>query len=181
MIYCPQCGSGMSETTRFCKNCGLPLAPLSTYIATGGTAPLTPAPPADRPGLTDGLTPKQQMVLTIFLVVLSPAIFGILGGALHAGHIFGPLAGLAGALTPLGILWAVFRYKAIARRLQEPSPPQLPPPAWQRPAFVPPPVAQSQMYQPPLPPQQTNPLNDVKPNRGSVVDDETQRLPEQRR
>ena len=180
MIYCPQCGAETSDTTRFCKKCGLPLAQLSTYISTGGTAPLTPPQPST-PGLTDGLTPKQQLVLTIFLVAMAPAIFGILGGALHAGHIFGPLAGLSGVLTPVGILWAVFRYKAIERRLQHHQQQQLPPQTWQRPTFVPPPVAPGQMYQPPLPPHQTNPLSDLQPKRGSVVEDETQRLPENRR
>jgi hypothetical protein len=181
MIYCPQCGSGMSETTRFCKSCGLPLAPLSTYIATGGTAPLTPIPPpVSQPGLADGLTPKQQLVLTILLIVMSPAIFGILGGALHAGHIFGWLVALSGMLIPLGVLWAVFRYKANERRLEQHAPPQLPPQAWQRPAFVPPPVAP--VYQPPqLPQPQASPQPEAKSNRGSVVENETQRLPENRR
>jgi hypothetical protein len=173
MIYCPQCGSGMSETTKFCKNCGLPLAQVQSYVTTGGTAPLTPLPPSTPPGSLEGLTPRQQKKLTIMMFILAPMILGALGGALHAGRVFGPLAGIAFLLMPLGIMWAKFRYEAQEQRLrQQPWYPQEVPP---------PPLAQGNVYQPPLPPHQTNPLSDVPPVRGSVVEDETQRLPENRR
>ncbi|HZS10296.1 MAG TPA: zinc ribbon domain-containing protein [Blastocatellia bacterium] len=173
MIYCPQCGSGMSETTKFCKNCGLPLAQLRTYVSSGGTSPLSPTPPQSHtPGLMDGLTPKQQLILTILLFVFAPGILGTLGGVLGLGFIFKPLVAISSTLMPLGIIWAVFRYKTIKKRMRQQTwyPQAVPPP--------PQPLAQGNIYQPPLPPQQTNPLPHVRP---SVVEDETQRFPGNRR
>jgi hypothetical protein len=176
MIYCPQCGSGMSETTKFCKNCGLPLAQLSIYVQTGGTAPLA-APPAGQPqhpGFFESLTPKQRLVLTIMLMIFSIPVFGLMAGLGGPFQVFGYLAGLAAVLMPVGILLAVIDYRNRLRRLQPPIPAPaqfIEPPA--PPQFQPP-------YQPPqsLPSPQTRPLPQTAPDRSSVVEDETWRLPE---
>lgn len=187
MIYCPQCGSGMNETTKFCKNCGLPLAQLSTYVQTGGTAPLAspPTSPTSEPKKTnflDTLTPRQRLVLLIMMFIFAPALLAILGDFGGPFRLFRALVPLAGLLMVPGIIWAVFDYRNRVRQMftppwvqAQPLPP-VNPQAYQ----MPPAQAQQPPYQPPqsLPPQRTNPLTDV---HGSVVEGETQRLPENRR
>lgn len=39
-MYCPRCGSQNTETTKYCRQCGLPLQQVSGYVATGGTGAL---------------------------------------------------------------------------------------------------------------------------------------------
>ena len=175
-MYCPRCGSPNTETTKFCRQCGLPMSQVTDYVSTGGTAPIAqqPAPSSSSPALklTEGLTPKQQLILTILLIVFSPAIFGVLGDVIGLHKIAGGLAGIAAVLTPIGIVWAVFHYKAQLRRLRQQAQQQMQTPTAQQ-MFQPP------TYQPTLGPPPTNPL--ATPIRGSVTEDETQRLPESRR
>jgi len=181
-MFCPRCGSPNPDTTKFCRQCGLALQPLTGYVASGGTASLQPPP---RSGdviskATDGLTPKQQMILLIMMFVMSPAIFGTLG--------LGRLSGISAVLIPIGVVFAVMRYKAQQRRLQEemmaqqpmypPMPQQMPPitaynlpPAAQQPI---PQTYQQPVYHQPSPPP-TNPLGP-----SSVTEDETRRLHDQR-
>ncbi len=155
-MYCPRCGSQNTETTKYCRQCGLPLNQIVGYVSSGGTAPLAPArPTASNPigKLTEGMSPRQKMVLLILLFVFAPGIFAAAG--------FDFLAPAAGVLMVLGIVWAVFRYKAEMRQLkQEPQPPQPLPPAPTPQMFAPPP---------------TNPIGNQV--HGSIVEDETQRLP----
>jgi hypothetical protein len=176
-MFCPRCGSQNTETTKFCRQCGLPLQQISGYVASGGTGALMPAPPPS-PIEVDGLTPKQRMALTIILIVLSPAILGVLAG-ITGMDLFGFLAGLVGIMIPFGVTWAIFHYKAQIRRLQQQAFQQQvmqqqmgPPQPQPMPAFQP------RSYQAPLSPPPTNPLADQR--RGSVTEDETQRLPGQR-
>ncbi|MBP6822105.1 MAG: zinc ribbon domain-containing protein [Acidobacteria bacterium] len=179
-MFCPRCGSPNPDTTKFCRQCGLGLQELTGYVASGGTAPLSPSKsaPADLISrATDGMTPKQQMILMIMLLVMSPAIFGVLG--------LGSFSGISAVLMPIGIVFTVMRYKAQQRKLQQmmaqqiyqqmQMPPQMVPPivpyglpqAGQQPI---PQSYQQPVYQPSPPP--TNPL---KPP-GSVVEDETKRF-----
>lgn len=176
-MYCPRCGSQNTETTKFCRQCGLPLTQVTSYVATGGTGSLTPAPPAPIAIEPDGLTPKQRMALTIILIVLSPAILGVLAGITDL-DLFGYLAGLVSILMPLGIVWTIFHYKAQMRKLQQKAFQQqamqqqvAPPQSQPMPAFQP------HSYQAPLSPPPTNPLADQR--RGSVTEDETRRFPHQ--
>jgi hypothetical protein len=178
-MFCPRCGSQNTETTKFCRQCGLPLQPISGYVASGGTGALAPAPPPPPPVLIepDGLTPKQRMALTIILIILSPALLGVLAG-ITGMDLFGYLAGLVSILMPLGIVWTVFHYKAQMRRLQQQAfqqqvtQQQIAPPQPQ-----PTPAFQPRSYQAPLSPPPTNPLADQR--RGSVTEDETRRFPHQ--
>lgn len=183
-MFCPRCGSPNPETTKFCRQCGLGLQAVTGYVAGGGTAQLSqPQPTSANPiaKVTEGLPPKQKMILAILAMVMSPAIFGTLG--------LGWLSGVSAVLMPLGIVFAVMWYKAQERRLREamqqrmypPVPPyQMPvqmPPAF--PLFQPgqqaaPQTHQQPVYHQPVPPP-TNPLTP-----GSIVEDETRRLPEQR-
>jgi hypothetical protein len=176
-MFCPRCGSQNTETTKFCRQCGLPLTQITSYVATGGTGSLAPAAPAPISIEPDGLTPKQRMALTIILIVISPALLGLLAGITDL-DLFGYLAGLVSILMPLGIVWTVFHYKAQMRKLQQKAfqqqvmQQQMAPPQPQ-----PTPAFQPHSYQAPLSPPPTNPLADQR--RGSVTEDETRRFPHQ--
>lgn len=171
-MYCPRCGMAAMETTKYCKSCGLPLMPVYNYVSGGGTGALVP--PSPEAGPPPGMTPKQRMILTILFCAFSPAIFGTLGAALGMDNLGAALAGISAVLMPLGIVWAVFYFKAQMRRLESQSAralmPQVPL------AYVPPPL---QTHAQPLPPHRTNPLDAPPRPLGSFVDDETRRLPDQ--
>ena len=165
-MFCPRCGAQAAENTRFCRGCGLPLAAVGNFVASGGAE--APAPPVNSTGsmagtpsggLLAGMTPKQRMVMTILFFIFAPAVMGIIGDSIGLDE----LAALPSVLIPIGIVWAVFRYKNEMRRLTQS-------PLTNQPTNLP-----GQTYQPPLPPHQTNPLHAV-PQRGSVVEDETQRF-----
>lgn len=169
-MFCPRCGNQINGGLKFCKTCGLPLAQISTYVATGGTAPLSQQPQPAPPALEqlEYLTPKQQMILTILLFVFSIPAIAIVSEMLGLPE---EIIALASVLMPIGIGWSVFHYKAQMRRREylrqqamamPMQTPQMPPPVYQA-ALTPPP---------------TNPLADV--TRGSVIEDETRKLPEKR-
>lgn len=182
-MFCPRCGSPNPDATKFCRKCGLGLQQLTGYVASGGTAPLPPPQTGSADLIskaTDGLTPKQQMILLIMMFAMSPAIFGTLG--------LGRLSGISAVLIPIGIVFVVMRYKAQQRKLQEtmmaqqsmypPMQQQMPPVtpySLPQPAQQPIPQTQRQpVYQQPSPPP-TNPLKQPL----SVVEDETRKLPGQ--
>lgn len=173
-MYCPRCGAPNTDTTKFCRQCGLPMAPLTGYVASGGAVPpvTPPVAPAPLDQLTEGMTPRQKMVLAILCFVFLPPILGALR--------MGPLAGIAGMLMVPGIIWAVFHFKAQERRLQQqqqmmqqPSPPLAQPPS--QPPALQIPIYQPPVYQPPAPP----PTNPLRQERGSVIEEETRHLPGQ--
>ena len=37
-MYCAGCGAPNTDTTKFCRLCGLPLTQLADYVASGGTS-----------------------------------------------------------------------------------------------------------------------------------------------
>lgn len=187
-MYCPRCGSQNTDATKFCRQCGLPLAQVSDYVAAGGTGALArPTAPPPLPETSEMLALKQQRILTIISVCIAPVVFAIL-----ADEVFrvGDIAGLPFLLVPLGIVWARFRYKTQLRRLQERQlqeyyaqqhqsmPQQAPTPKLIiQPQTDPSQLAQSaQMAHVDAP--RTNPLPEASP--GSVVEDETRKFPEQR-
>jgi hypothetical protein len=198
-MYCPRCGSQNTDATKFCRQCGLPLAQVSDYVAAGGTGALarTAAPPP-LPETSEMLALKQQRILTIISVCIAPVVFAIL-----ADEVFrvGDIAGLPFLLVPIGIVWARFRYKMQLRRMQErqlqeyyaqqhqsmpqqampqqgPTPkliiqPQTDPSQLAQLAQLAQSAQSAQMDAP-----RTNPLPEASP--GSVVEDETRKFPEQR-
>lgn len=158
-MFCPRCGTVTEEGLKFCRNCGLSIAPITSYIASGGTKDLTTAS-APPPVTRLGFTLKQVLVLQIVASLLLPAIFGILDAP-------EAVIGIAAVLAPLLILLSIFRYRTKAMHLiarqesarQLPASPIQPPPALDR-------------------PKNTNPLNAAQPV--SVIEDETVRFPERR-
>ena len=189
-MYCPRCGAQNTETTKYCRQCGLPMAQISGYLATGGTGGLAQPPGQAAPPpfqfteTAEMLALKQKRILTILSVCIAPVIFAIL-----ANEVFrvGDLAGIPFLLVPLGIAWASFRYKTQLRQLQERQlqqyyaqqqyqqmPQQAPGPIFQ-PQVNQPPSGQAQSGQPQLNAPRTNPL--AEQSRGSVVEDETRKFP----
>jgi hypothetical protein len=196
-MYCPRCGSQNTDATKFCRQCGLPLAQVSDYVAAGGTGAIVrpPAPPPPLPETSEMLALKQQKTLTILGVCIAPVVFAILANEVFK---FGDISGIPFFLVPIGIVWARFRYKMQLRRLQErqlqeyyaqyhqPMPQQAPTPKLiLQPQTDPSQLAQSaqsaQLAQSAQSAQvdapKTNPLPDPSP--GSVVEDETRKFPEQ--
>ena len=186
-MYCPRCGSLNTDATKFCRQCGLPLAQVSDYVAAGGTGAIARPPAAPPlPETSEMLALKQQRILTILGVCIAPVVFAILADEVFK---FGDLAGIPFFLVPIGIVWARFRYKMKLRRLQErqlqeyyaqhhqPIPQQAPTPK----LIIQPQTDPSQMGQIAQSAQvdapRTNPLPDPSP--GSVVEDETRKFPEQ--
>jgi hypothetical protein len=190
-MYCPRCGSQDTEATKFCRQCGLPLAQVSDYVAAGGTGALArPTAPPPLPETSEMLALKQQRILTILGVCIAPIVFAIL-----ADEVFkvGDIAGLPFLLVPLGIVWARFRYKMQLRQMQERQlqeyyaqqhqsiPQQAPTPkliiqTQTDPSQLAQSAQSAQSAQTDAP--RTNPLPEASP--GSVVEDETRKFPEQR-
>ena len=180
-MYCPRCGTANTEAIKFCRQCGLPLAQVSGYVATGGTGPLMvpptmPAPvaPVQLAETSEMLALKQKRILTILAMILLPIVATIIGEeAFQVGEIMAVLF----LLIPLGVTWAVFHYKTQLRRLQEkqlqqhfaPQPPLYPQTV--QPTPIPQPMFQGQ-----LPPAPTNPLNLANPVPGSVIEEDTRRF-----
>lgn len=202
-MFCPRCGSPNPETTKFCRQCGLGLTQVSSYVATGGTGQLTPptaAPTSSLAQLTAGYTPKQKMWLTILCLVFLPSLLVALSDAVGLDDFFGPLAAV---VMCIGIPWAVIHFRNQTRLLEQhrwqlqaqlnqlpvgmPMPaaqpylqaPQQTPiqtpvaPAYQQP-YAPQPVYQTPASARPEHPPNTNPLGSAP---GSVIEDETRRLP----
>lgn len=200
-MFCPRCGSQNTDATKFCRQCGLPLAQVMDYVATGGTGALAraPAPPPLPPPpmleTAEMLALKHKRVLTILSICIAPVILAIFADSVFG---LGDLAGIPFLLIPVGIVWAKFRYRMELRRLQERQlqdyynyqqsmhQQTMPQPVTPQPAMPqqgpapkliiqapsnPAPIGQPQSDAP-----RTNPL--AEPSRGSVIEDETRRLPE---
>ncbi len=174
-MYCPRCGTQLSEAPKFCRSCGLPMLAVNDYVKAGGTVPLPLMTEATLPASKNPIArfwnrfePKQQMVMAIMLCAFSTPILAI------ASDIFRPLeklVPLAGILTPVGIICSVMYFKGRQRELRQ--------------RFINAAHAQVPVYQPlPPPPLQmpTQPMTQVlpppsaMPDFSSVTEEETQRL-----
>ncbi len=181
-MYCPRCGSQNTDSTKFCRQCGLPLMPVMDYVATGGLGalaqpPATPPPPVALIETSEMLALKAKRTLTILGVCTAPIVLTVI-----TNEIFnlGDIAGLSFLLVPLGIVWAKYRYRTQLRQLQERQLQEYY--AHQRDHQQS--LAPKLILQPQSDPQRsaqvnaprTNPLPDPVP--ASVVEDETRKLPE---
>jgi len=143
---------------------------LSGYIASGGTGALKVSGAGsvvDK--VTEGLTLKQRLILTILVWVISPAFMAIFSEAFNLKFIENLIPFVA-VLMPIGIVWSVFRYKAQKQRLENQSVHQPAiPEAYRQPAI--------EQYRPPVDSPPTNSLKVEHQRPGSVTEDETRRLP----
>ncbi len=182
-MYCPRCGAPNTDTTKFCRQCGLALLEVTNYVATGGTSPLLPAPPAAQ--VAASFSPKQKMWLAILSFILLPAIAGIVGDAIGDRDFINLILPLSAIMMPIGITISVmyFRNQAKLMKQAQASPPYHAP----QHAYAPP---QPQAYlQASVVPVNAVPASDVPrqtPNTNplahqpvSIIEDETKRLPNQ--
>jgi zinc ribbon protein len=185
-MYCPRCGSQNTEPTKFCRQCGLPLAQVMDYVAAGGTGALAPAPPPPPPPplieTAEMQALKHKRTLTILSVCIAPIVLAIF---LDNFPWIDDFAGIPFLLVPIGIVWARFRYKMELRRLQDrqlqefyahqqyqqPAPQQASGPK----LIIQAPSGQQRLAQSDAP--RTNPL--AEPSQASVIEDETRKFPEQ--
>lgn len=188
-MYCPRCGTANTETIKFCRQCGLPIAQVTGFVASGGTGalvsppqmntiPQQPSVPMQLAETSEMLALKQKRILTIMAMILLPIVFAIVGEEMfNAGEVFAATF----LLIPLGVTWAIYHYKTQLRRLQEKQIQQhfgVPQPVYQQPipsaaqaSPIPQPMFQGQLAPPP-----TNPLEVASPIPSSVIEDETRRF-----
>lgn len=169
-MFCPRCGSPVNESLKYCRNCGLPVSQISTYVATGGTASLTPTQGNE---VDEYLTPKQRLALTIVLLLLLPAVIAVIAESLNLNS---DVVAIPSVLMPAGIMWAIFHYKAVMRRRRKDQALITDVPPMVYPAQ--PVIGNAVPQQAQLPPPNTNPLAEA--SRGSVIEDETRKLREGR-
>jgi zinc-ribbon domain len=184
-MYCPRCGSQNTETTKFCRQCGLSLLEVTSYVATGGTSALTQSTPTPKQ-VAASFTPRQKMWLAILCLFCLPLIPLGISEATH-DHFLSELIGpLYAILLCLGIPTVVMYFRQQAKLLKQMQTPPQPYSAPQQ-AYVQP---QPQAYlQAPMMPVNAVPASDVPrqtPNTNpfaqqpaSIIEDETKRLPSQ--
>jgi hypothetical protein len=203
-MFCPRCGAPNPETTKFCRQCGLGLTQVSSYVSTGGTAQLTPStPPPVSPiaQLTANYTPRQKMVLSILCLIFLPGILAVMTDFIGLAAALVPVAGI---FMCIGIPWAVIHFRNQQRLLDQqqwqaqmqmqqmqlgvPLPPIAPPvqhylqPSIQQPIQMP--LQQPQVYAPQpvyqtpqaIPPANTPNTNPLGTAPSSVTENETRRL-----
>ena len=202
MLFCPRCAMQQTETTRFCRACGLPMTEVVQYVLSRGTAGLPPVKSEGAPSAPAGPTPVVDLFEAVYLKsstkpsflagpirllhsawdALSPRqkmALSILVAALSTpilGVLGAPdeLTGLSALLTPLVILFVVFYFRNQAR--QPASPVQADPQRGEplRPPMTSLPVSPpNELRLPERPRGQTHPFAGPVP---SVVEDETRRL-----
>src|SRR5262245_7017851 len=95
-MFCPRCGSQNTDATKYCRQCGLPLAQVSDYVAAGGTGAIARPPAPPLPETSEMLALKQQRILTILGVCIAPVVFAILADEVCE---FGELRGMPSLLV----------------------------------------------------------------------------------
>jgi hypothetical protein len=185
-MYCPRCGSQNTDSTKFCRQCGLSLAQVMDYVAAGGTGALVQPPISPPPHLTETsemLALKHKKTLAILSICIAPITW-----AIFASNILGidELAAIPFMLLPIGIIWAKSHFKMRLRQLQErqlqeyyerQQRQQAPPQQAPGPKLI----IHTPSVQPPLDRPQfdaptTNPL--AEQSHGSVKEEETRKFPE---
>ncbi len=180
-MYCPRCGTQLSEAPKFCRSCGLPMLAVNDYVNTGGAMPMSQivqeeAPTSNNPiaRFWNKFEPRQQMTMTILLCAFSTPILAIAGDTIGFLEKLVPLAAI---LTPVGIIFSVMYFKAkqkeLERRFVNAAHAQVP---LYQPLAPPPLQMPTQPMTQVLPPQSAMPLQSTTPIHGSVTEDETQRL-----
>jgi hypothetical protein len=149
MLYCPRCAMQQTETTKFCRGCGLPMMEVVQFVQSGGKTGLSARNPLpmdtfDRvygvteiPPLKSEATPSASASLTrllhsawdalsprqkMVLAMLVTAMSPAILGVLDAPD---KLIGFSAILIPLVILFVFFYFRNQAR---QPASPALPDP-----------------------------------------------------
>ena|SRR2546428_8711021 len=154
-MFCPKCGVQIVETTKFCKSCGLALAPVIDFVASGRASSLGAS---SWTNALSGFSSAQKMWLMILTLIFSPILLGAL-----------PF------FVPIAIVWMVLRHSE-QKRLQS-APAVVQPGYFQQPQIQPSPTNPLYESQPPAqqPVLRTGSLiSGAAP--ASVVEDETRRL-----
>ena len=180
-MYCPRCGAPNTDTTRFCRQCGLSLMEVTNYVATGGTAPLAPHA-SQAAHIAGSFSPNQKMWLSIVLLTCSPAIAAVLGRPFGLNHL---LPGIFAVLMPITIPMAVMYFRNQAKRLApmnpQPQAQMYAPPQPQPQAYLQAPLQAPMMPVSAVPssetPRTTPNTNPFARQPISVIEDETNRLP----
>src|SRR5437879_12231125 len=96
-MHCPSCGQQqISNETKFCNRCGMPLTLVAEVIANGGFLPQL----AELETKKSLFTRKNGVMVTVFFVItflmLLPALFGIanLDNAAGVSAVFGVFGGM---------------------------------------------------------------------------------------
>ena len=188
-IFCPRCGASNTEKVKFCRQCGLSMAPVTGYLTGELTAGALPSGPnSTAPGSLKphshplaSFSPRQKMALSIILAVTSPALFAIIGL-----EDFSPLAAI---LMPFVIVLAVFYFRNQDKQLRSkqlvdgspvPTPVSLTPPS--PPLYIPPPPSGVTLDAPLDTDRKLEPppfgRNPSRPESlpGSVTEEETRKL-----
>lgn len=154
-MFCPKCSVQIVETTKFCKSCGLALAPVIDFVAGGGASPIRAS---SWTNAFSGFSSTQKMWLMILTLIFSPILLGAL-----------PF------FVPIAIVWMVLRHSE-QKRLQG-APTVVQPGHFQQPQIQPSPTnplyeSRPSAQQPVL--QTGSLISEAAP--GSVVEDDTRRL-----
>jgi hypothetical protein len=169
MIYCPRCAAEVNDQVKFCKLCGLPVESLHTYVAREGTTPLKASSVAGPTGI---LSPLQRLVLTVVACLSVPTslavCFALLGSQFvllgdQIKQVFLTLMLVSEVVAIPVLVWAIFKYVAQKRNLQQRAQPQ----SSAASALL---EAQPSL----LTPLTTNPLAEAV--QGSVTEEETRQL-----
>jgi hypothetical protein len=118
---------------------------------------------------------RQKRIMSILAICIVPIMMSIIGSEVFK---LGEISGLPFLLVPFGIMWTVFHFRIKMRKLQEEQLRQHY--AMQQAMYTQPtpqPIFASQPQQAHLPPPETNPFNVANPVGGSVIEDETRKLP----
>jgi phosphate/sulfate permease len=154
-MFCPKCGVQIVETTKFCKSCGLALAPVIDFVAGGGASHLGAS---SWTNAFSGFSSAQKMWLIILSLIFSPILLGAL-----------PF------FVPIAIVWMVLRHSEQKRLHGAPTIVQ--PGYYQQPQIQPTPTNPLSELRPPAQqpvPQTGSLISGAAP--GSVVEDETRRF-----
>jgi hypothetical protein len=180
-MYCPRCGTQLSETPKFCRSCGLPMLPVNDYVKSGGNMPLQQIVEIEKPASKNPIAqfwntfePRQKMLISILLSVFSTPLLAIASNIIGFLEFFVPFAAI---LTPIGIIFSVMYFKAKEKELQQRfvNAAHAQVPVYQPLAPPPLPMPTQPMTQV-LPPPASMPIQSVTPDFSSVTDEETQRL-----
>lgn len=197
MLFCPRCAMQQTETTKFCRGCGLPMMEVVQYVQSGGKTGLPasiqgPMDTFDRVYRVAELPPQKSegkpsahsgpaRLLHSTWGALSPRqkmVLSILGTVMSPPVLgvlgVDELVGIAALLIPVVVTFVVFYFRNQERQQARTAVPDLQrgeplfPPAASLPL---PSTNERRLSEPPR--EQTHPFPGSVP---SVVEDETRRL-----